>query len=146
MTTNTEVKPPIWFWVVSGLALLWNLMGVYAYLLDAYTKDETMAALSETQKSIFENQPSWVTAAFALAVFCGAIGCVAILLRKKWAKLLFWISLIAVIARTFYYFFLTNATEVFDMFQGTIMPILVIIIAGFLVILSKISLDRRWLS
>ncbi len=32
MTTSTRARPPIWFWIVSILALLWNLLGVMAYL------------------------------------------------------------------------------------------------------------------
>ncbi|TMM57383.1 hypothetical protein FEE95_12930 [Maribacter algarum] len=146
MSTNVKTKPPVWFWIVSVLALLWNLMGVGAYLADAYMKDEMMAAFTEAQKSIFENQPAWVTGAYAIAVFAGALGCIALLLRKKWAKPLFWLSIIAVISRTIYYFFRTNATEVFDMFQGTIMPILVIVIAGLLLIITKIASERNWIS
>ena len=146
MTANSSIKPPLWFWIVGVLALLWNLMGVSAYLMDAYMKDKTRAAFSEAQKSIFENQPTWITGAYAIAVFFGAIACMALLLRKKWAKPLFWISLLAIIARTVYYFFMTNATDVFDMIQGTIVPILVLTIAGLLVILSEIGIDRKWLS
>jgi len=146
MTANVKTKPPVWFWIFSALALLWNLMGVMAYLMDAYMKDEMMATLSEAQKSIFENQPAWVTGAYAIAVFGGALGCIALLMRKKWAKPVFWSSILAVVARTIYYFFMTNTTEVFDVFQGTIMPVLIIIIAGLLLILTKIATDRNWLS
>ena len=121
-------------------------MGVQAYLTEAYEKAEVMAAYSEAQSAIFEAQPAWITAAFALGVFLGTLGCLALLLRKKWASPLFLISLIAVVARTFYYFFMTNATEVFDMASGTILPIAVIVIAGLLLIFSKIANDRNWIS
>ena len=104
MNNQTRIKPTLWFWVLGVLALLWNLMGVSAYLMDAYMKDDVMAAFSEAQKAIFIDQPIWLTAAYALAVFGGTLGCVGLLLRKKWAIPLFLISLIAVIARTAYYF------------------------------------------
>jgi hypothetical protein len=146
MNTDLKVKPPGWFWIVSVLALLWNLMGVGAYLYDAYEKDAVMATFTEAQRAVFENQPAWVTAAYAIAVFGGALACIGLLVRKKWAKPLLWLSIIAVVARTCYYFFMTNATEAFDMFQGTIMPILVIIVAGLLIILAKIGIDRKWLT
>lgn len=145
MNNQTRIKPTLWFWVLGVLALLWNLMGVSAYLMDAYMKDDVMAAFSEAQKAIFIDQPIWLTAAYALAVFGGTLGCVGLLLRKKWAIPLFLISLIAVIARTAYYFFMTNSTEVFDMVQGTILPIAVIIIAALLYIFSKIATERRWI-
>ncbi len=145
MNNQSRIKPTIWFWVLGVLALLWNLMGVYAYLMDAYMKDDIMATFSEAQKAIFIDQPIWLTAAYAFAVFGGTLGCVGLLLRKKWATPLFLISLIAVIARTAYYFFMTNSTEVFDMVQGTILPIAVIIIAALLYIFSKIATERRWI-
>lgn len=146
MTTNIKSNPPVTFWVLSIVALLWNLMGVSAYISDAYAKDEVMAAFSEAQRAIFEVQPIWLTAAYAFAVFAGTLGCIALLLRKKWAAPLFWISLIAIVARTGYYFFMTNTTEVFDVVTGTILPIAVIVIAGLLLIYSKIATDRNWIS
>lgn len=146
MNDQSKIKPTIWFWVLGVLALLWNLMGVSAYLMDAYMKDEAMAKFSEAQKEIFINQPTWLTAAYAIAVFGGTSGCVGLLLRKKWATPLFLISLIALIARTGYYFFMTNTTEVFDLVQGTILPIAVIIIAALLYIFSKIATERKWIT
>ena len=146
MTTNVKSKPPVWFWIVSIIALLWNLMGVQQYLMEAYEKAEVMATYSEAQRAIFETQPTWLTAAFALGVFLGTLGCLSLLLRKKWAGPLFMISLLAVVARTFYYFFMTNATEVFDLVTGTILPIAVIVIAGLLLIFSKIATDKNWIS
>jgi len=146
MTFDLKTKPPMWFWIVSVIALLWNIMGVIAYLSDAYLKEETMAALTDAQRTIFETQPTWLTAAYALGVFLGALGCIGLLLKKKWAAPLFVISFIAVLARTFYYFFMTNATEVFDVLEGIVLPIVVIVIAGLLIIFTKIAKDRNWIS
>ncbi|BAO77417.1 hypothetical protein [Winogradskyella sp. PG-2] len=69
---------------MSVLALLWNGAGVMAYIGRAYATDEIIAALPEEQQAEFLiEHPAWYTAAFALAVFCGALGCIAILIRKK---------------------------------------------------------------
>lgn len=143
---QSRIKPTIWFWVLAVLGLVWNLLGVFSYLMDAYMKEDVMAGMTEAQRAIFETQPVWLTAAYALAVFGGALGCIGLLVRKKWATPLFLLSLVAVIARTCYYFFLTNATEVFDIVQGTILPIAVIIIGALLYIFSKIAGDRRWIT
>lgn len=142
---QSRIQPTIWFWVLAVLGLLWNLIGVYFYLIEAYMKEEVRGALTEAQRSIFDGQPAWVTGAYAIAVFGGALGCIGLLVRKKWATPLFLVSLVAVIARTCYYFFFTNATEIFDMVQGTILPIAVIIIGALLYIFSKIATDRRWI-
>lgn len=146
MSNQVKNKPTVWFWVLGVLALLWNLMGVTAYLMDAYMKEEAMAAYTEAQKEILISQPAWITAAYALAVFGGALGCIALLLRKKWATPLFLISLIAITARTGYFFFMTNTTELFDIVTGTVLPIAVIIIAGLLLIFSKIATERKWIN
>lgn len=146
MSKNLKVKPPVWFWIVSALALLWNLGGLMAYIMDVFMRDLIMVEFTESQKSIFENQPTWLTGVYAIAVLGGTFGCIALLLRKKWAKMLFLVSLLSVVIRTAYYFFMTNSTEVFDIVQGTIMPIMVIVIAGLLCILSIVASDRKWLT
>ena len=90
---TTTVKPPTWFWVVSVIALLWNLMGVYNYLYQAFNQVAILESLDQAQREVFEGTPAWATAAFALAVFTGLIGSIGLLLRKKWAKPLFVVSL-----------------------------------------------------
>lgn len=146
MNNLTKIKPPVWFWIISIVALLWNLAGVFAYLATAYMKDEMMAEYTEAQKELLNGQPSWVMGAFAIAVFGGALGCIALLLRKKWAKPLLMLSLLAVLTRTVYFFFMTNGTEVFSVGEGTVMPILTVIISALLVIFARIASDRKWIS
>lgn len=145
MNTTKTTKPILWYWVISIIALLWNLAGVGAYLGQAYMKDEMMAAYSEVQKDLMNNLPPWITGAFAIAVFAGILGCFALLMRKKWAHPLFVISLFAVLARTFHFFFMTNGTELFSFGEGTIMPIVTVVISAFLVIFTKVSIDKKWL-
>ncbi len=41
--TNPLNKAPVWFWMLSVLALLWNLIGVIAYLTMAFATDEMIA-------------------------------------------------------------------------------------------------------
>ena len=146
MNPMSQTKPPVWFWIVSILAHLWNLRGVGAYLGEAYMKEEMMAAYTEAQKELMNGLPSWIMGAFAIAVFLGAIGCIALLMKKKWAKPLLFVSLLAVLARTIYFFFMTNGTELFSLIEGTVLPILTVIISAFLVILARVATDRNWLT
>lgn len=146
MSTLQKVKPNSWFWIISIVALLWNLMGVWAYLMEAYQKEVMYEGYSEAQLGLMNNLPAWITGAFAMAVFAGAIGCLALILRKKWATPVLIISMLAVLSRTIYFFFFTNGTELFGTFEGTVMPIITIVIAGLLVIYSKVSTERGWLS
>ena len=47
-------------------------------------------------------QPAWVTGAYAIAVFAGALGCLLLLLRRKLATTVLSLSLIAVILQQGY--------------------------------------------
>ena len=76
-------KPTIRYWIIAVLALLWNTLGVIAYLRQAYMSDETLAALPEPNQLYYSNLPAWVTAAFAIAVFGGFLGAIGLLWRKN---------------------------------------------------------------
>jgi hypothetical protein len=129
--TNSTTKPSATFWVISIVALLWNLMGVFAYLSQAYITPEAIALLPEAEQAYYNNVPAWVTGAFALAVFSGTFGAIALILRKKWAVLLFMVSLIAVMVQSIYTFLIQTYIQLSA--NQMIMPILVIVIAVFLV-------------
>lgn len=144
MTTETKVKPPAWFWIVSILALLWNLAGAMAYIGQAYMSDEVLAAMSEAERNLYETQPAWVTAAFAIAVWGGTLACIFLLLRKKWAKPLFIISLIGVLTQMSYNFFLSNAFEVFETVD-MVMSVMIAIIGIALILFTNKAISKNWL-
>ena len=139
MTDLSNTKPPIWFWIIAVIALIWNGMGVMAYLVRAFMTDEMIAAIPEEQQAEYLiEHPAWYTAAFALAVFCGALGCLALLLRKKWAYMLFLISFIAATIQQVY--IMVTIEE-----ASPIMPIMIIVVCAFLVWFSKMSTAKGWL-
>jgi len=138
MTSTTKL--PVWFWVIAVVGLLWNLMGVSAYIADAYQLIE----LSPEQEAFNTNKPVWYTAAYAFGVFAGALGCVALLLRKKWAVQLFLISLIGVLITHTYSFFFQDDIVITGGLM--IVPIIVVIIAGLLYWYSKGAREKSWLS
>ena len=143
--TTKAIKPPTWFWVVSVIALLWNLMGVSQYLIQAYMPIEALEQMSQAERELYEGQPAWVTAAFAIAVFGGLLGSIALLLRKKWAKTLFIVSLVAAVAQFAHWLFMSNAVEVYGP-STYAMPLLVIIIGIYLVLFSKKGASKGWLN
>lgn len=91
---TTAARPPAWFWIVAGLALLWNLLGVAAYLAEAYGM-----AQSHERGSLVDARPAWVTGAFALAVFGGTLGCIALLIRHRFAFVLLAASFTALLVQ-----------------------------------------------
>ncbi|MFC4222144.1 hypothetical protein [Flagellimonas marina] len=141
---TTTVKPPVWFWIMSVIALLWNLMGVFNYLNQAFNQIAILESLDQAQREAFEGIPAWATAAFAIAVFAGLAGSIGLLLRKKWARPLFVISLIAAVAQFIHWLFISNAVEAFGPSTYT-MPIIVVIIGLYLIFFSKQGIQKGWL-
>ncbi|MGQ3678215.1 hypothetical protein [Tenacibaculum discolor] len=138
-------KPTTLFWIIGVAALVWNGLGVMQYLGMAYMTDEVKAALPEAERTLYDNIPSWVTAAFAIAVFGGLIGSAFLLMRKKLARPMFLISLIAIIVQMSYNLFMSRAAEVYGP-GSVIIPIMVIVIGVFLLMYSKKTIAKGWLS
>jgi hypothetical protein len=129
-------KPTRGFWIISGVALVWNLLGVMAYLMHVSMTPETLAAMSPPERALYENAPSWVAGAYAIAVFGGTLGAVGLLLRKSWAIPLFIISLVGILAQMGYSLLIANTIEVMGM-SVVIMPLVVILIGIYLLIFSR---------
>ncbi|WP_108869221.1 hypothetical protein [Aquimarina aquimarini] len=140
---NTN-KPPVWFWVIGIIALLWNIMGVMAYIGQAFITNEALALLPENEQNFYKNTPIWVTAAFAIAVFSGTLGCIALLVRRKWASFLFIASLLGVLGQAVYNFFIQDYIALSG--SRVIMPCIVIVVAFFLVWFAKKSQSNLWIS
>ena len=121
-----------WHKALSIIAIIWNLMGVAAYLMQAFMTDEAINLLPETERALYTNIPAWYTAAFAIAVFAGFFGSIFLLLKKKLATSLLMLSLIGIFVQMYYNFFRSKSMEIYGL-GSTVMPVLVILIAIFLV-------------
>ncbi|WP_372936408.1 hypothetical protein [Seonamhaeicola sp.] len=139
MSNSTTIKPPFWFWIISVIALVWNGMGVNAYLQQAYNTESYRAMYTKEQLEIAANMPVWVTAAFAIAVFSGALASIGLLLRKSWSVKLWILSLIAVIIQMGYILINEYASSI-----G--MTIMIIVFAFLFVWFARKSKAKGWLS
>lgn len=142
--TNESVKPPVWFWIVSAIALIWNGIGVNKYLMQAYMSAEDMAALPEAEQALYVDLPAWATAAFAIAVFAGALGSLLLLLRKKLAHIILLVSLVGIIVDAIYNIFISNALDVYGS-GAMILPILILAVGVALIRLAKKATANGWL-
>ena len=139
----SEIKTPMMFWVLIGLALVWNLLGVFAFAGQMMMTPEQLAQLSQAEQDMYNSMPGWVTVAFGLAVIGGALGCLLLLLKKSLAFPVLCLSLVGVLAQMSYVFFVSKSWEVYGPGQ-MIMPVMVIIIAVALVWYSKKVTDKPW--
>ena len=142
---NTTIKPPTSFWIITILALLWNLMGVYQYYLGNFELESIRDTVSPEEFSVMESLPTWYGIVFALAVFSGILGCILLLVKKKGAVPVFGISLLTVLFIEVYWLLGTDIMQVAG-YSAAIMPLLVIAVAIFLYFYSKGAAKNGWLS
>lgn len=135
---------PAWFKVVSAIALIWNLLGVYAFIDQMMMTPEKIASLAEAEQALYMAVPIWVNIAFAFAVIGGAFGCLLLLLKKAIAFPVLILSLAGVCTQMLHAFFISDAWEVYGP-ASAIMPAMIVTIAILLVWLSKKAQTNDWI-
>lgn len=141
---QTGSRLPVWFWIVAALAILWNLMGVYAYWSHITLSDEALAAYPAPVQEMYRATPAWANAAFAVAVFGGVAASIALALRSRFAIALFGVSLAAFLVQAFQAFVLANAIKVAGA-SAAIMPSIVLVLAIALLWFSRMARGKNWL-
>ena len=136
---------PKWFWAVAGGALVWNLLGVGAYVAQVTMSDEAIAALSEAEQALYRSVPAWATAAFATAVFGGAAASLLLLMRKGFATPVFGISLAGILVQMYHSFFVINSAAVYGP-GSAVMPAMVLVIGAGLVWFSMQAKAKGWIA
>ena len=138
MNFSSINKPPLYFWAVSIIALIWNAFGSYNYLAQAFMTSGQLEQLPNTDQNLYANLPAWYISAFAIAVFAGLLGSISLLIRKRWAYMLFVISFLASGIQQFYVLTEINPRDIF-------LSLSIVVIAVFLVWFSKRAAARQWL-
>jgi len=130
----TLAKPHFSFWIFAAVGLLWNLMGCLNYIMLANA--DVVGQMPELYQAIIAARPAWATAAFAIAVFGGAVGCILLLLRRRVAAAAFVVSLIAIAGHS-----------VFTLRVAGVTPSLVLFVLVGVALLWYTSIARRsgWL-
>lgn len=144
MSDVIDSRPPTWFWIVALLGLLWELFGVAMYLMHVGVLPNSQE-MSEAERSLMESSPVWVTGLFAIGVFGGALGTLGLLLRKRWARPLLILSLIAVILQFGGWLLATDAIAVMGP-SVFVMPAVIVAVAILLAWLATVAVKRGWLS
>lgn len=145
MNPSERISPPLWYWIVSVLALLWNLLGLMAFVMQLLITEEMLSQMPEAERQMLENLPGWIYIPFAVAVIGGTLGCVGLLLRQRWASPVLILSLIGVIIQNGYSWTMTDALSVYGP-QAMILPIMVIGIGVFLIWLVNFAVQKRWIA
>ena len=133
MTDTISGAPaPMWLRIVAFLGLIWNCLGVFAYLKTVGVVPGAPADMAE--------MPAWVTGCFAIGVFAGLLGCLGLLLLARWSKLLLLLSLLGVLADDAWAFLIRTGPA-----ESPVLPLLVTAVAVLLVWLAYSAGRNGWL-
>ena len=132
---------PKWFKVVAFVALLWNVLGCVAFVSDLRLTPEDVAKLSAAQQAMYAARPIWSVIATCIAVVGGALGCIGLILCKRWAYPLLGLSLFGVILQDISLFALSGPMSNAVILQG-----IVLAVGVALVLLSRRAIKSGWLS
>ena len=144
MSTITAPTLPRSHWIVATIALLWNLLGLAMFAMQVTMSPETLAALPAEQRQVYEATPMWINAAFGVAVIAGVLGAIGLLVRRRWAAMLFAISLVALVVQILGAYLVTPAWSAYGA-AGLLMPALLLAIAAALWSYARQASARGWL-
>jgi hypothetical protein len=112
-TDELDVQRTPWhLWVIGVVALLWSAIGALDYVMTQTMNEAYMSQFTPEQLAFFTSFPTWVVAAWAIAVWGGVLGGLLLLLRRRYAVWVFLASLIAMTITAFQNYALSNGMEV----------------------------------
>jgi hypothetical protein len=136
-TPASDTVAPWHLWLVGVLALLWNGVGAFDYVMTETRNAAYMSTFTPEQLAYFYGFPRWVVATWALSVWGGVLGTVLLLLRKRWAAPVFGVSL-AMMALTFFHnFVLTDGLAIMGGAGGLIFSAVIVLVAVALLIYAR---------
>ncbi len=132
--TDAPTKTPWHVWLVGVIALLFNSIGVFDFVMSMAqgAKYQASAGMTPDQIAHYQQMPAWMTVVWAVGVFGAFLASILLLLRRQQALPVFIGSLAAFLVSLFYTYVLTNGGAV----MGQQMAITSAVIAGLLVFFS----------
>jgi hypothetical protein len=124
------IRTPWHLWLVGVVAVLFNAIGVFDFVMSMTQGAKYMADAGMTPAQIahYQDMPAWMTADWGVGVFGAFVGSVSILLRNKLAWPILAVSLAAFLISLLYTYVLSDGGKI----MGPQMAVTSAVIAGLL--------------
>jgi hypothetical protein len=132
------------FWVITTLLLIWNLLGVLAFIADLAMTEGAIELLGADEQELYSRYPVWTKVVYGIAVFAGVIGVILLMLKRKAAKTLFTLSLFAILIQMGHSLFVAKVMDVYGS-MPLFMAIAVTLIGAFCIWYTSFCKNRAWL-
>ena len=141
---SISTQPKMWYWIVSIIFLLWNIIGVGALAAEFADPAMITADFTPEQLEIYNNRPWWYLPNFGIAVVTGTLACVMLFFKNKLAVPLALICLIAITISTAYEVFFSGSWETLDM-AGKGFALFILLMDVLLILFARMAAKRGWI-
>jgi hypothetical protein len=139
---NIEARPVRgWYWIAAVVALLFMAVGCAGFVMDVMTDPNT---LDPAQRALFVARPTWMKAAYTVAVWSGLAGVLILLLRRRLAEPVLLVSLVATIL-TFLPYAVVPAVRAAVSTADVVAAVVVIILVALTYLFARDARQRGWL-
>jgi hypothetical protein len=130
-------RTPVHLWIVGILALIWNAIGCYDYLMTRQRNTDYLASMMPTVDpnavlAWIDAFPVWAQFGWGLGVWGGLAGAILLLLRSQWAMWVLGLSLVGAILGLGYQIVAAPPLPGMEGPMADIMPWVIILIAALL--------------
>ncbi|HEX8620201.1 MAG TPA: hypothetical protein VF911_21660 [Thermoanaerobaculia bacterium] len=131
--TETSIKAPWHLWLVGIVAVLFNSIGAFDFVMAMAHGAKYMesAGMSPKQIAHYEAMPGWMTAVWAVGVWTAFIASILLLLRRKAAFPIFVASVAAFLVHLLYTYVLSNGGAVMGQQMAITSAVIVILLLFF---------------
>ena len=143
MTDDHYAPQPVarWYMAAAIASLLFMALGCASYVWHV-TLDP--AGLPVDQRAIYDAVPTWMTAAFAIAVWAGLAGALMLVMKRKLAQPLLLVSLIAVLVQFAGYFVDPKLRQIMTP-DAYVLPVVIMLLTWTIFWFARHSAQRGWL-
>lgn len=132
---------PAWFTAVAVLALLFEAFGCWMYVVQVSADP---ASLPLDERAMWAATPTWMVAAYAIAVWVGLAGALLLVLRRRLAVPLLLVSLVAVIVQFSGLFLVPQLRQTVP--ESALAAPVILILACYLIFqFARVAQRRGWL-
>ena len=131
--TDTTGKAPWHLWLVGVIAVLFNSIGVFDFVMSMTQGAKYMASAGMTPDQIahYQGMPAWMTAVWAIGVWGAFLASILLLMRRKVAFPVFVLSLAAFLISLLYTYVLTDGGAVMGRSMAIASAVIAILLLFF---------------
>src|SRR5215212_3889817 len=142
MQQAVSARAPVHLWIVGILALLWNCVGCYDYVMTRMRNTDYLASMMpkvdpNAMLAWVDSFPIYAQIGWGLGVWMGLLGSVLLLLRNRWAVWAMGLSLIGAILGLGYQILAAPPLAGMDDMMAKVMPAVIILVAVGLFVYAR---------